>query len=83
MREQPDYKGPAYGELRMHHTLSDLILPVNKKVTEFQTIEYFLVVLLRVYESREAIPHIHAVHILILQVSGVIQYFSVLFRVIS
>jgi hypothetical protein len=66
----------------MHHTLFGQNQPEDMKAQEFQKPEYFLVVLLRAYESREEILHTHADCIRVLPASVKALYYEILSQVI-
>jgi hypothetical protein len=82
MKEQPDCMDRVYGEREMNHTPFGQILLGDRRGRESQTLEYFLVVLLRVYANKEEILRIHADHIRALQVSEVALHCEILFQVI-
>lgn len=79
---QPDYMDPVFGVTKTHHMPFDQILPADRKVRVSQMLQYFLAVLLRVFENRAVILHTHAAHIRALREYGEALRYGALFRVI-
>lgn len=80
-KELPDCRGQAFEEPEKHHTLSDRNQPGDKRDRGFQMPGYFLAELLKAFENRAVILHIHVDHTLVLRGSEEALHYETLFRV--